>query len=63
MMVLQEAETLYETDLFMPVITQIEALTHTQYNAHIKAYRVVMDHIRASVFLIADGVTPSNEGR
>lgn len=62
-MVLQGTETIFETDLFMPIITQIETLTHTQYTAHLKAYRVILDHIRASIFLIADGVTSSNEGR
>lgn len=63
MMVLQGTETIFETDLFMPIIAQIESLTHTQYTAHLKAYRVILDHLRASIFLVADGVTPSNEGR
>jgi alanyl-tRNA synthetase len=61
MMVLQNTETIFETDLFMPIITQIEELTHTQYTSHLKAYRVILDHLRASIFLVADGVTPSNE--
>ena len=63
MMVLQNTQTLFETDLFMPIIQQIEQLTHTQYISHFKAYRVILDHLRASIFLIADGVTPSNEWR
>jgi alanyl-tRNA synthetase len=61
MMVLQGTETLFETDLFLPIVHQIEELTHTQYESHLKAYRVIMDHLRASIFLVADGVTPSNE--
>lgn len=62
-MVLQNTETIFETDLFMPIIHQIEELTHTQYTSHLKAYRIILDHLRASVFLVADGVTPSNEWR
>lgn len=55
----------YDTDLFIPIIEQIEKLSGKSYSE--KKYqgpiRVVADHIRASVMLITDGVIPSNEGR
>jgi len=54
MMVLQNTDTIYESDLFLPIIQQIELITKTQYKNNNKSYRVIVDHLRASVFLIAD---------
>jgi len=65
-LVMQNAESVFETDLFMPIITRIQELTGHKYteNAQTKAaFRVLADHIRSSSFAIADGCTPSNEGR
>jgi alanyl-tRNA synthetase len=55
--VMQRKKTAYDTDIFEPLIQKIEdfALEHD-----VKAIRIVADHIRTSVFLIADGVHPSN---
>ncbi|MCK6577096.1 MAG: alanine--tRNA ligase [Anaerolineae bacterium] len=56
----------YETDLFLPIFAATQQLTgHTneQRNANIVPYRVIADHIRAAVFLIADGVLPGAKGR
>jgi len=56
----------WETDLFTPIIAKIEQVTKRRRGASADddiALRVIADHIRGSVFLIADGVTPSNEGR
>jgi alanyl-tRNA synthetase len=56
----------YETDLFMPIIHATQALTsHSdeERDADIVPYRVIADHIRAAVFLIADGVMPGAKGR
>jgi alanyl-tRNA synthetase len=56
----------YETDLFMPIIEATQKLTgdtDEQRNANIVPYRVIADHIRAAVFLIADGVMPGAKGR
>lgn len=65
--VMQNKDSVYETDLFMPIIEKIEALTgHTyaQKSDEIKgAFRVVADHIRSSTMIISDGGAPSNEGR
>ena len=72
--VLQNRESNYDTDIFMPLLTEIGRLSsrspaspgHT-YAASMSptdiSLRVVADHIRATTFLIADGVIPSNEWR
>jgi len=65
--VMQDVDSVYETDLFMPIIKKIETFTNTSYkNAtpEIKAaFQVLADHIRSSSLLIADGCSPSNDGR
>ena len=64
--VLQGVEANYETDLFMPIIEAVQRLTgHTdaERDANIVPYRVIADHMRAAVFLIADGVLPGAKGR
>jgi alanyl-tRNA synthetase len=64
--VLQEAESNYETDLFMPIIDAVAKLVERPYdskNELAPAYRVIADHLRAATFLLTDGVVPSNEGR
>ncbi|MGQ0570494.1 MAG: alanine--tRNA ligase [Armatimonadota bacterium] len=64
--VVQAASTNYETDLFAPIFARIQALlghTDAQRREALVPYRVVADHGRAATFLIADGVTPGNEGR
>jgi alanyl-tRNA synthetase len=60
----------YDTDLFTPILTAIESLTGREYTRAAGpddhpdvSMRVIADHIRATSFLIADGVLPSNEGR
>jgi alanyl-tRNA synthetase len=56
----------YETDLFMPIIEATQRLTghsDAERDADIVPYRVIADHIRAAVFLIADGVMPGAKGR
>jgi alanyl-tRNA synthetase len=65
--VLQNKVSVYETDLFMPMINRIGELTGLNYEKQpetIKpAFRVLADHIRSSCFLIAEGCDPSNDGR
>lgn len=64
--VLQGTPTNYETDLFLPIIEQIEKLSGQKYGsdeAVDRSIRVIADHIRSAVFAIADGVMPSNIGR
>ena len=64
--VLQNVDSNYKTDLFMPMIETLrqmtgEALDHVY--ANFTPYRVITDHARAAAFLIADGVMPGNTGR
>ncbi len=63
--VLQGAASSYETDLFVPLIERLRALTGDSEitDERRPAYRAVADHARAVTFLIADGLVPSNEGR
>ena len=65
--VLQNKESNYDTDIFMPILTEIGRLSRRTYGGAMGpsdvSMRVVADHIRATTFLIADGVIPSNEWR
>jgi alanyl-tRNA synthetase len=62
--VLQGKHDNYDIDLFAALIGNIAELTHADPHGPQKAsLRVIADHLRASSFLIADGVLPSNEGR
>jgi len=66
--VLQGKSSNYDTDLFAPIIEATGRLTGRRYTGEIgkasdNAFRVIADHIRALTFAIADGATPSNEGR
>ena len=61
--VIQEKKTNFETDLFMPIIQGIEKVLDIKKEDFDETVKIIADHIRASVFLICDGVLPSNEGR
>ncbi|MFO7721491.1 MAG: alanine--tRNA ligase [Gillisia sp.] len=64
-MVLQDKKSNYDTDVFTPIIQQIEKVTKSQYGKNDKtdiAIRVIADHVRAVTFSIADGQLPSNTG-
>jgi alanyl-tRNA synthetase len=58
--VMQEKNNVFETDIFEPVMKMINELTESSDE---KAKRIIVDHIKASVFIIADGVSPSNTDR
>jgi alanyl-tRNA synthetase len=60
--VLQGTHDNYATDLFRALIRSIEDLTGVEAEGR-ASHRVIADHLRASSFLVADGVLPSNEGR
>ena len=53
----------YNTDLFIPLIDNSRNLLNDESQLNSPSHRVIADHLRSSSFLIADGVTPSNEGR
>ncbi len=59
-MILQEKPTVFETDLLMPIIKECEKQSNIPYEAQKHSYRIIADHIRASAFLISDGILPSN---
>ncbi len=66
--VIQKKQSNYDCDLFTPLLKAIEKIVKKTYTTDIDnedsvSMRVLADHIRASVFLISDGVLPSNEGR
>ncbi|MBA3576256.1 MAG: alanine--tRNA ligase, partial [Sphingomonas sp.] len=62
--VLQGVHDNYDTDTFRALIEASEELTHTKAEGENKAsHRVIADHLRASGFLVSDGVLPANEGR
>ncbi|GAB5399068.1 MAG: alanine--tRNA ligase [Aureisphaera sp.] len=64
-MVLQGKQSNYDTDVFTPLIREVEAITNTSYGKDEKvdiAIRVISDHVRAVAFSIADGQLPSNSG-
>ncbi len=63
--VLQGKKSNYDTDVFTPVISEIEILTGKKYQGEQNqiAMRVIADHVRALTFAIADNANPSNEGR
>ena len=60
--VMQETETNYETDLFMPYIKFIEEKTKIKYTGQM-AFKVIVDHIRSITFALADGAIFGNSGR
>ena len=65
-MILQGKESVFDTDSFRVIIDRIASLANTTYGKDTKidtSLRVITDHTRALVFLAADGVLPSNEGR
>ena len=64
-MVLQNVQSNYDTDVFTPLIREIETITGVAYGKDEKvdiAIRVIADHVRAVAFAIADGQLPSNNG-
>ena len=65
-MILQEAPSIYETDLFQPLVARVCQLSGKEYGKDPEtdvAIRVVAEHARSAAFLIADSVAPDNQGR
>jgi len=58
-MVSQKVNTVFETDLFIPIISKIKELS---INQNERLQKIVADHLRTSIFIIADGGIPSNTG-
>ncbi len=65
-MVLQDVDNIFETDLIRPLLAEAESVSGRAHGADDKtdvSLKVIAEHGRATAFLIADGVQPSNEGR
>ena len=60
--VMQQVDTNYDTDLFMPIIKKTEEISGVKYTGQM-AFKVIADHVRTVTFAVADGATLSNEGR
>lgn len=62
MMAMEDNPDMFETSLYRPIIQEIERITRQKYEGDNKpAMRIIADHLKASVFLIKDGVLPSNK--
>jgi len=60
-MVLQNVPSIFETDLFIPVIEEIRGKENLyDYKQNARSERIIADHLKSSVFLISEGVLPSN---
>lgn len=60
--ILQNTETNYETDLFIPIMNEIENISHIRYEEQME-FKVIADHIRTLVFALSDGAVFENVGR
>lgn len=58
--VLQNKPSAYETDLFFPILQELERLSLRNYDKEKRIFRILADHIRGAVFLASEGVFPSN---
>jgi len=58
--ILNNLDDNYLTECFKPIIEKIEELSRKKYEKNKKAMRIIADHIKASVFIIAEGITPGN---
>ena len=63
--IMQGVDTVYDTDIFLPIIEAISKFTNIDYGSGSKfdkSIRTIAEHVRASVFIMSDGVNPGNEG-
>lgn len=61
--VLQQKNSVYETDIFDYILTDISKSLNMDYDSNIRKFRIIADHTRTSFFMIKDGISPSNEWR
>lgn len=61
--ILQDTDSNFKTDLFKPIIEEIERIFGIRYSDATTAMDIISDHIRGIVFASSEGVVPSNEGR
>ncbi|MGC9031546.1 MAG: alanine--tRNA ligase [Minisyncoccia bacterium] len=58
--IIEKKETAYETELFFPAILEIEKYSNLKYQEAKRNFRIIADHLRAIVFLVSEGILPSN---
>ncbi len=63
MMVLEGKDDVYQTELFWPIIKEIEKFSDKKYKGNEASIRVIADHLKAVTFLIAENIEPSNKER
>lgn len=56
-----DSPDVFKISLMWPIIEKLEELSGKKYEDHVQAKRIIADHMRAAVFMAADGVTPSNK--
>ncbi len=61
--IIQEGETNFDTDFFLPIIRAVEKRAQVKYEENKMAYRVIADHIRTVTFALSDGAMFDNAGR
>lgn len=59
--VLQEKETVFDTDIFAPLLALIERTLDITYKGNERRCRIIADHIRTAFFLVSHDIIPSNE--
>ncbi|MBU2219413.1 alanine--tRNA ligase [Patescibacteria group bacterium] len=62
-MIMQDSASVFETDLFAPIVAKIKSQISNLKSVDERSIRIIADHVKAAVFIIADGVEPSNLGR
>ena len=62
--VLNGLSSVYDSDIFSGIKSKLEELSHLKYEDNLPSFRIIMDHVRTSTFILADdhGITPSNIG-
>jgi len=58
--VLSGHDSVYETELFQPIIRRVEEFTDVKYNSQSKSHRIIADHVKAVTFILAENITPAN---
>jgi alanyl-tRNA synthetase len=61
--VLNGFDNVFETELFQPIIKEIEKLTQKSSKFQVPSYRIIADHIKAATFILAESIEPSNVER
>ena len=61
--ILNKKDSAFDTPLFTEILQKISDISGKTYQQKKRAFRIISDHLRASVFTISDGVSPGNEGR